>query len=232
VLSIGLLCCTLPENPPILFAATEESAVDPAAFDRLSHTVATAGTRRGLLRLLAALPVAGGMFSLQAPVMEGQGNGAIVGGGGGKRRKRRKRRHDPGDDRDNRKGKGKGKKRKGKKTPTHLCQGVSCPPPADTCHLQGSCDPATGLCSNPDKCPSGQVCLSNGTCATDCGSTPGICVNFTPGCGCAQDSGADSYCALNLGPQGDCTTNANCPMGQFCFQLIGQCFFACNDPTP
>ena len=38
--------------------------MDPLRFDMLVKTLSAAGTRRALLRLLAAVPVAGGVFSL------------------------------------------------------------------------------------------------------------------------------------------------------------------------
>ena len=81
--------------------------------DRLIKTFSTPDTRRALLRVLAALPLAGGLLPLLDDSAAGQGNGAVV-GGGGSRRRRRKARHDPGDDKDNRKGQRKGK-RKGKR---------------------------------------------------------------------------------------------------------------------
>lgn len=32
---------------------------------------------------------------------------------------------------------------------SNLCANVTCPAPADACHLQGACNPGTGLCSTP-----------------------------------------------------------------------------------
>src|SRR5215216_6739946 len=60
--------------------------MDPRRFDSLTRSLTGTGTRRGLLRLLAAVPVAGAVLSLVAAEdAAGRGNGAIVGGGGGKR---------------------------------------------------------------------------------------------------------------------------------------------------
>jgi len=41
--------------------------MDPHRFDRLARTVSTTGTRRGLLRLLAAVPVVGTVVTLREP---------------------------------------------------------------------------------------------------------------------------------------------------------------------
>ena len=78
-------------------------------FDRLVKSLSTGGTRRGLLRLLATLPVAGGLLTRLEEVVQGQGNSAVVGGGGRRRRRKDRHRHDPGNDKDNRKGKRQGK---------------------------------------------------------------------------------------------------------------------------
>jgi len=48
-----------------------------------------------------------------------------------------------------------------------LCARVICPPPGDLCHLAGTCDPGTGLCSaqTAKPCPPGQRCdLADGQC--------------------------------------------------------------------
>lgn len=70
--------------------------------------LALSGSRRGLLlRLIAAVPLAGGLVSLlEEQAVQGMGNVAGV-GGGKRRRNRRKARHhhDPGSKKDNRKGK-------------------------------------------------------------------------------------------------------------------------------
>ncbi len=70
-------------------------------FDGFARAVgADGGTRRGLLRALAALPLAGGLAAL------------LGGDGEAGRRQRRKARHDPGGDKEIRKGKRKGKNQK------------------------------------------------------------------------------------------------------------------------
>lgn len=59
-----------------------------------------------------------------------------------------------------------------------VCKGSStvvCPPP-DACHLQGSCDPASGMCSNPPN-PEGCVVCGDGSCGgtETCSSCPQDC---------------------------------------------------------
>ncbi len=81
--------------------------MDVDRFDGLTRTLATTGTRRGLLQLVAALPLAGGLVTRLtegAYGAGGNGNGAII-RGPGRRRRRNRHRHNPGQHKDNRKGK-------------------------------------------------------------------------------------------------------------------------------
>ena len=56
--------------------------MDPLRFDALAKSLSTSGTRRGVGRLLAALPLAAGVAPwFTAAAVEGSGSGAIVGGG-------------------------------------------------------------------------------------------------------------------------------------------------------
>jgi hypothetical protein len=73
-------------------------------FGQFVRALPMTGSRRGLLRLFAALPLAGELVILLEE--QAQGNVAGVGGGKGRRQRRRaRRRHNPGNDKDNRKGK-------------------------------------------------------------------------------------------------------------------------------
>src|SRR5215213_1285127 len=59
--------------------------MDPERFDSLSKTLSTTGTRRALVRLLAAVPVAGGLLALVDPeAMAGKNGKAGKGAHGGK----------------------------------------------------------------------------------------------------------------------------------------------------
>jgi cysteine-rich repeat protein len=63
---------------------------------------------------------------------------------------------------------------------TDLCEGVTCAA-ADACHDAGTCDPHSGLCSNPTKadgaaCSDGNACSAGDTCTAGvCGGTPFSC---------------------------------------------------------
>jgi hypothetical protein len=55
-------------------------ALDPTRFDTLAKSLSTSGTRRGVGRLLAALPLAAGLASWFTPAaVQGSDSGAIVG---------------------------------------------------------------------------------------------------------------------------------------------------------
>jgi MYXO-CTERM domain-containing protein len=75
-----------------------------------------------------------------------------------------------------------------------VCQGSdrkSCPA-SDECHMEGTCDPMTGACSNPPAID-GTKC-STGTCQD------GVCQEeSSSGCGCATGNGGASGLALGLG---------------------------------
>src|SRR5688500_15347579 len=62
--------------------------MDPVRFDTVVKTLSSSGTRRGLLRLLAAVPVAGGLLALIDPEAVAGKNGkngrGANGGKGGK----------------------------------------------------------------------------------------------------------------------------------------------------
>jgi len=51
---------------------------------------------------------------------------------------------------------------------------TTCPPPADQCHDQGTCDPKSGACSNPPKAY-GTGCSDGKTCTVGDKCTGGVC---------------------------------------------------------
>ena len=51
--------------------------------------------------------------------------------------------------------------------------------PLDGCHEAGVCDPATGLCTTPEK-PDGASCSDNDLCTTDDACLSGLCLGATP----------------------------------------------------
>jgi hypothetical protein len=183
-------------------------------FDLLIKSLSAAGSRRGLLRLIAALPLAGALAALVSEESEAG------------RRRRRKARHDPGKDKDNRKGKrkkkGKGKRRKkgNGQTPqsgptgqpscvpesaAQTCAGqcgsvantcgtlIDCGPcDCGLCPACHTCDTATGRCIPntavvDEVCGDGQVCQADGTCACRGGSCGGCRT-------CQRDGACSAYC--------------------------------------
>src|SRR5215218_3098412 len=119
--------------------------MDPLRFDALTKALAAAGTRRGLVRLLAALPL-----GVTLGARRGDGPAATAEDddhGSSHRHRRRKTRNArrSGDDKDNRNGKRKGKRRDTKKDKgTQPCTTRTCAP---------------GVCgSQPDGCGGTLTC--------------------------------------------------------------------------
>ncbi|HUJ27005.1 MAG TPA: hypothetical protein VLW85_13355 [Myxococcales bacterium] len=99
-----------------------------------------------------------------------------------------------------------------------LCAGVTCPAPADLCHLPGACNPATGFCSTqPLKaCPDGQQCdPADGTC-----KTPSLCVGVVcPVSDACHLAGSCDPASGACSPQ----TAKPCSSGEACDPADGQC---------
>jgi len=103
--------------------------------------------------------------------------------------------------------------------------GFLCGNPCQSCAQNGSiCMSNDQCCSGrcaggtcAEACPSGTATLSNGTCAHTCTSGSFDCI--AAGCGgCAtlvEGDGVEDYCRGSRG-FADCTSNADCPTGQFC----------------
>lgn len=88
----------------------------------------------------------------------------------------------------------------GKTCKSGVCQGgatKTCPP-SDLCHTPGSCDPATGVCSNPAKtCVGKGQCYQVGTCDPSTGE-------------CSNPLQPDGYACSDSNP---CTINDSCYQG-------------------
>ena len=76
-------------------------------------------------------------------------------------------------------------------TGTSSCQAGSCTggspvtcSPSDQCHVAGTCDPATGACSNP-AAADGTACNDGNTCTTPDTCVQGTCTGTPGGCGLA-----------------------------------------------
>ena len=120
-----------------------------------------------------------------------------------------------------------------------LCRSGTCctpEPPEVTC--AGRCGQVTGnTCHEPVACacPSGQECLSNGSCATVCTPSANPCPNCTL-CG-ASIEGANHCSGWTYCESQTCTSTAECPVGTYCMVTMcgpggsneNQCMPLCND---
>ncbi len=191
--------------------------MDARHFDRLTRILTEAGSRRGLLGLLTALPVLGGIFALLDPdELDAKG-----------RRKRRKKRHKHG----------KGRRRKHHKK----CQAES---KAKTC--SGTCGSVTnnckktvdcGSCNCESACEECFICQSGpntpGTCVVDpeqvgepCGSDGQVC-QADGACACQAGSCPDEAPICDDGACVACSAAKPCSVSQCCNAATGQCVASC-----
>ncbi|HVK68011.1 MAG TPA: kelch repeat-containing protein, partial [Polyangium sp.] len=71
---------------------------------------------------------------------------------------------------------------------------VVCPSPNDVCHMQGSCDPETGFCSNPSA-PDGTACSDQNVCTTEDVCQAGSCIgNSSVVCAPSDDCHVAGVC--------------------------------------
>ncbi len=135
-------------------------------------------------------------------------------------------------------------------TRTDACQGAACvgsnPVPctaSDQCHAAGTCNPATGACSDParpdgtacndgdacttaDRCAGGQcaggvapACDDGEPCTADACEAPGGCTH-TPVDGCTCQAGACATCRAQCGSTGTC--------GSDCWGAFFPCLDGCT----
>jgi len=133
-------------------------------------------------------------------------------------------------------------------TQTDTCTGgtcggtpITCPAPGE-CHLQGTCNPQTGQCSNPvaqdgTQCSDGNACTVGDACqgggcapgsplqctALDECHVPGVC---NPQTGQCTNPTATDGTACDDGSQ--CTAGDQC-VGGVCQGVIGDCLEVCTD---
>jgi hypothetical protein len=225
--------------------------LDALNFDRLSKALVSGGTRRGVLRLLAALPI-GAVLLPPTGEEDADAHG---------RRKRRKKRHKHGKGR--RRGKGNKKKQRCRAEPkATTCQGkcgtvknnckkvvdcgsCDCLEPCDPCYICQAGPNTPGMCvidpeQQGEACGSaGQVCQADGVCACDAGS----CANPTPMCiagacqACStdaecQDASRGDLCCGGTCVRGVCCEDDACSSDQAPDCVGNQCVCAGNDDTP
>jgi hypothetical protein len=230
-----------------------EMTVDGNRFDQLVVALSTANTRRGIVRLLGALPFAGGL-----PLLLRENEVSAAG-----RRKRHKEPHKHRKHTGNQAGKHKKQGHKNKpqhagckaESPAETCAGTcgnvknhcnktvdcgscACNPPCPVCQI---CDEETRSCApdsnqNGDTCgEAGQVCQGNGGCACGASSCPacrtcqenGRCSAPCDGTGCCDGTSCQPGSSVDAcGMGGDAC--AVCGGGESCDG--GTCSCTPNDP--
>lgn len=93
-------------------------------------------------------------------------------------------------------------------------------------HGTGPCYQCGGPAAGANACPSGQVCLDNGTCATSC--DPRNPMSCGDPCVCIQDASLAGYCTSSVTVL-PCATDRDCHQGQFCQRIEPsyRCAIAC-----
>ena len=201
--------------------------MDSNQFDTLVKSLASAGTRRGLVRLVAALPLAGLLATLLPDETEA--------GGRRKRRKTRNKRQS-GDDKENRTGKRKGKRKgKNRRTPASApagCTPTTCAAQGTTCGTIGDGCGGTLTCG----CPPCQTCRG-GECVADAAQESTCCNGAAGGqfcqsgaCVAVPASGTFTQCRGACGYDGRpvqvCGATMQCPSCFDCPTISG-CTNAC-----
>jgi hypothetical protein len=198
--------------------------MDAERFDALARDMSTPDTRRALLRLVAALPLAGLLSGLLGrATSEADGSGAIV-GGGGRRRHRRKRHH-----RHQRHQRHKRHHCPKSCGPCQSCQQGKCQPDPDGSACGGGtcCDgKCVDLNTHPRNCGAcGRRCQINGVCEQgQCGCIQGCddyasgfqcCPAIGPSCSCGLGQYTDPLnCNVDI-PEENCPPEQRC-IGPFC----------------
>jgi hypothetical protein len=200
--------------------------MDPVRFDTLVKSLPSAGTRRSLLRLLAAVPMAAGLLPLLAPE-EAQGRDHHGGNG-----------HKGGNGHNGSKGhngnNGKGKDGKGGKSGKRGTS-RSCTPQERSRTCQGRCGSVPNNCGQSVECscPAGEICRSDGTCSPCDGN------NACPsGCTCSSGSSPEPGVCVEViadpCPLPNCFGLSRCAdpgafcVRVFCGELTQRCIPKCR----
>lgn len=91
--------------------------------------------------------------------------------------------------------------------PGDICAGVACVA-QDVCHDAGTCDPLTGVCSNPSKA-NGVACDDGIACTASSSCQGGICVSAAPTCRDESVQSDHGHCDLSTGA---CVADTDCPL--------------------
>ncbi len=95
-----------------------------------------------------------------------------------------------------------------------------------TCSVDRDC--CSGTCCQGVCCGSGQVCLSNGSCATPCPAFGGPCSGSCGAGTCGLDISGGQYCWNGTSLAGSfCAYDSMCPKGYFCQIDATACYGLC-----
>ena len=185
--------------------------MDPSAFDTLVRSFATSGTRRWLVRLMAALPLGGALSTLgQDEAAAERPHERLA---RRTQQRNRKQRNNQNNNQNNNGGGGGGGNGGGGGGNNNNNNNNNNNRNGNTL---GS---GVQLCGTGQACPSGQVCLS-GACFTTCPG-PFSCLGGSGGClpdaACQQTTSGASVCTtgtINV----SCTTDANCGPWSVCIK--------------
>jgi hypothetical protein len=200
--------------------------MDADRFDRLSKTLSTTGSRRALLHLLSALPLAGALAALLGEESAGKG-----------RRKRRKSRHgQKQNQRQQRRRHDEQRREQQRKERQNRHKKRKPPTPEPGCHPAAKAQTCTGKCASvTDNCGLLVDC-GPCTCATGChpvcqtcNSATGVCDPIANGASCDDGNACTTGETCSNGTCGGGTT-VRCA-ADVC-QIAGTCDPVTGCPTP
>jgi hypothetical protein len=217
--------------------------MDASRFDRLAKALSSIGTRRGILHLLGALPLALTLASRLGAAPDATAEDDDHGSSGRRHRRKATHRHQTGNNKEHRKGKRKGKgkdtgKRRKRCMPdplAHTCAGrcatvlnncgtqvdcgsCACTPRCDEC---ATCNDRTGLC---EPRPTTDACGPASTCVGGVETPRGTCDgagNCQPGSprDCDPFPCDGNACATTCDIDDDCVDDAFCDGADHCVAM-------------
>jgi hypothetical protein len=200
-------------HPAIPYSSVgTEARMDGSQFDTLARAFATTGTRRWLVRLVAALPLGGALTTLgQDEAAAERPHERLARRTQQRNRKQRTQRQQNQNQNQNNGGGGGGGNGGGGNNNNNN-------------NRNGNTLGSFELCSPGSACPSGQVCLS-GACFTTCPG-PFSCLGGSGGCqpdaACQQTTSGTAVCTTGT-TSDSCTTDADCGLWSVCIK---------NPPAP
>jgi hypothetical protein len=124
-----------------------------------------------------------------------------------------------------------------------VCTGsnpITCPPPSDVCHVAGTCDTSTGLCSYPFA-PDGTSCNDDNACTLTDSCQSGSCIGSPVTCSALDQCHIPGTCDYITGECSNpdaidgktCNDNNACTQTDTCISGVctGDNFVTCSDPS-